>query len=234
MKLDGSRGVVVCGATGGLGPAVVDAFATRGDTVVAVSHSKADLAALSGIQSVIGEVADLTEPQEVEGLWKRIDDRGIDVRSLVNLTGGWRGGDLISTSPDDYRFIIDLNLTTVWLSCRSGAPRLIAAGGGAIVNVGSKSALKGGAGEAAYAVAKAGVVRMTQVLAAELKDEGVRVNAVIPAVIDTPANRETLPRSLVNKAAAPEGIAKVIWYLCSEDSALVNGAAIPVFGQLLE
>lgn len=225
--------MVVCGATGGLGPAVVQALASSGETVIAVSHSEADLASLKGIQSVIGEVSDLTQPDEVEGLWKRIDDRGMNVRSLVNLTGGWRGGDLISTSPEDYRFVIDLNLTTTWLSCKSGAPRLVASGGGAIVNVASKSALVGGAGEAAYSVAKAAVVRLTQVLAEELKDTGVRVNAIVPAVIDTPQNRESLPEKLISKAAAPEDIAQVVSYLCNEDSALINGAAIPVFGRLL-
>ena len=231
--MDDARAVVVCGATGGLGPAVVQAFASSGETVIAVSHTEADLAAVKGIQSVIGEVADLTKPEEVEGLWKRIDDRGVNVRSLVNLTGGWRGGDLISTSSEDYRFVIELNLTTTWLSCKSGAPRLVASGGGAIVNVASKSALVGGAGEAAYSVAKAAVVRLTQVLAEELRDAGVRVNAIVPAVIDTPQNRESLPGKLIGKAAAPEDIAQVVNYLCNEDSALINGAAIPVFGRLL-
>jgi NAD(P)-dependent dehydrogenase (short-subunit alcohol dehydrogenase family) len=101
------------------------------------------------------------------------------------------------------------------------------------VNVASKSALVGGAGEAAYAVAKAGVIRLTQVLAEELADKGVRVNAIVPAVIDTPSNRETLPEKLLDKAAAPEALAEVVYYLCSKDSALINGAAIPVFGQLL-
>lgn len=230
--MDDARAVVVCGATGGLGPAVVQAFASSGETVVAVSHTEADLAAVKG-KSVIGEVADLTKPEEVEGLWTRIDDRGMNVRALVNLTGGWRGGDLISTPPEDYRFVIDLNLTTTWLSCRSGAPRLVASGGGAIVNVASKSALVGGAGEAAYSVAKAGIVRLTQVLAEELRDTGVRVNAIVPAVIDTPQNRESLPEKLISKAAAPEEIAHVVNYLCNEDSALINGAAIPVFGRLL-
>ncbi|MBW3589190.1 MAG: SDR family oxidoreductase [Actinobacteria bacterium] len=143
------------------------------------------------------------------------------------------GGDLISTSPEDYRFVMDVNLTTAWLSCRSGAPRLVAAGGGAILNVGSKSALSGGTGEAAYSVAKAAVVRVTQVLAHELKDKGVRVNAILPAVIDTPANRESLPQKLVTAAASPEDIASVISYLCSDDAALISGASIPVFGELL-
>lgn len=138
---------------------------------------------------------------------------------------------MVSTSPDDFRFVFDLNLTTTWLSCTSGAPRLIAAGGGAIVNIASKSGLEGGEGEAAYAVAKAGVVRLTEVLAAELKDKGVLVNAIAPAVIDTPSNRKTLPEKLSKKAAAPEAIAEVIHYLCGMDSALINGAVIPVLAR---
>lgn len=222
------RLAVICGATGGIGPSVVNAFADRGDSVVAVSNSKEELKLLDS--STHSEVADLTLPDEVEELWRRIDDLGNGVRWLVNLTGGWRGGSLTSTSADDYRSVLDLNLTTAWLSCHYGAGRILKGGG--IVNVASQSALTNGAEEAAYSVAKAGVLRLTQVLADELKETGVRCNVILPAVVNTPANRDSLPADVLEKAASPEEIAKVILFLCSDESVLINGAAIPVFGRL--
>lgn len=203
----------------------------RGNQVIAVTHTREELESLSHFESVIGEVADLTHADQVEELWARIDDHEVAVRWLVNLTGGWRGGDLVSTSPKDYRFMLDLNLTSAWLSCRSAVPRLRAGGGGGIVNMGSRSALVEGEGEAAYAVAKAAVVRLTQVLAEELKNDGIRVNAVLPAIVDTPANRESLPKETIEKAITPEEIAKVILFLTSEEAATITGAAVPVYGK---
>lgn len=230
-KVADSDVAVICGATGGIGPTIVDAFVDRGNQVIAVTHSEEELESLTHLTSVIGELADLTYADQVEKLWARIDKHEVVVRWLVNLIGGWRGGDLLSTSPKDYRLMLDLNLTSAWLSCRSAVPRLRAAGGGGIVNMGSRSAIVEGAGEAAYAVAKAAVVRLTQVLAEELKDDGIRVNAVLPAIVDTPANRESLPKETIEKAITPEEIAKVILFLTSEDGGAISGAAVPMYGK---
>jgi NAD(P)-dependent dehydrogenase (short-subunit alcohol dehydrogenase family) len=103
--------------------------------------------------------------------------------------------------------------------------------GGCIVNVSSRSGLIAEPGAAAYAVAKAGVITLTQVLAAELKTSGLRVNVVVPAIIDTPANRQSLPEKLMQKAVAPAEIAAVIAYLCSDAAVAITGAAIPVYGK---
>lgn len=221
---------VIMGATGGLGPAVVDAFAKRGDRVIAVARSRSDVSRLASQypRIVSGETADLTSRLEVDDLWERIDRAGVP-RWVVNLTGGYRTGKVVDSTPDDFTFMMDLNLGSAWWSCRAAARRMKA---GAIVNVSSRSGLFAEPGAAAYAVAKAGVIMLTQVLAAELKTSGVRVNAVVPALIDTPANRQSLPEKLIQKAVAPSEIAAVIANLCSDAAEPITGAAVPVYGKL--
>jgi NAD(P)-dependent dehydrogenase (short-subunit alcohol dehydrogenase family) len=242
---------VIMGATGALGTAIVDAFASRGDRVIAVARSRSDVSQLAskypiapsasgGVQGggVTGDTADLTSRLEVDELWERIDRVGVP-RWVVNATGGYRAGKVVDSTPDDFTFMMDLNLGTAWWSCRAAARRMQSIpspsgggqGGGCIVNVSSRSGLVAEPGAAAYAVAKAGVITLTNVLAAELKSSGVRVNAVVPAIIDTPANRQALPEKLMQKAVAPAEIAAVIAYLCSEAAAAITGAAIPVYGK---
>jgi NAD(P)-dependent dehydrogenase (short-subunit alcohol dehydrogenase family) len=180
---------------------------------------------------VVGEAADLTSPEAVDELWQRLDSRSEPIDFLVNVAGGYGGGTLVDSSPGDYRHLLGLNLDTAWWSCRAAARRMRESGGGAIVNVAARSALEGGAGSIAYAVAKAAVVKLTQVLAGELKQTGVRVNAVLPSLIDTPANRAAFSADRMAKAVAPEAIARVIAFMCSQDAWPISGAAIPVYGR---
>lgn len=217
---------LVCGASGALGGALVEAFLARGDRVVAASrhgeNEEAEPAALRW------EAVDLSLPDEVEALWQRLEERGERPRWLVNAAGGFRAGSVAVSEPDGYRFLHDLNLATAWWSCRAAARRM--APGDAIVNVGSRSAAAGGAGAAAYSVAKAGVARLTEVLAAELRERQVRVNAILPSVLDTPANREAMPPEQLRRAVAPAEVAAVVTFLCSDAAAAVTGAVVPVYG----
>ena len=220
---------VIMGATGGLGIAIVDAFANRGDRVIAVARSRAEVSQLAAKYPgvVTGDTAELTSRLEVDELWERIDRVGVP-RWVVNATGGYRPGKVADSTPDDFTFMMDLNLGTTWWSCRAAARRMQS---GAIVNVSSRSGLVAEPGAAAYAIAKAGVLKLTEVLAAELKTSGVRVNVVVPAIIDTPLNRQSMPEKLMQKAVAPAEIAAVIAYLCSDAALAINGATVPVYGR---
>lgn len=202
---------LICGASGGLGPAVVEAFRARGDRVLGVARRGADLS------------VDLTDPAAVDELWAGLD---AVPRWLVNITGGFAGGRLADSTPDSLGHMLRLNLETCWWSCRAAATRMPA--GAAIVNVSSRAAIAGSAGSAAYGVAKAGVNRLTEILAAELKPTGVRVNAIMPNLIDTPANRASMPAEAMRNAVAPDQIAQTILWLCSDEAAAVSGAIVPV------
>ena len=223
---------VVCGATGGLGTALVAHFAGRGDRVVAVARNAEELQALreKGGEAVRGEQADLTVPDEVEALWRRLEERGDRPRWLVNAVGGYRAGTVETITPEQYHSATGLNLESAWWSCHSAVPRMKDSNG-AIVNISSRAALVGGAESAAYSVAKAGVIRLTEVLAEELLESALRVNALIPAIIDTPENRESMGAKTMEKAVAPEAIADVVGFLCSEASDAITGAAVPVYGR---
>ena len=231
---------MILGATGGLGTAIVDAFAARGDRVIAVARSRSGVSQLESRYPgvVSGDTADLTSRFAVDELWERIDRIGVP-RWVVNATGGFRAGKVAETTPDDFSFMMDLNLGSAWWSCRAAARRMQRTSsspsgggqGGGIVNVASRSALVAEPGAAAYAVAKAGVIKLTEVLAAELKLSDIRVNAVVPAIIDTPANRQSLPEKLIAKAVAPGEIAAVIAYLCSDAARAITGVALPVYGR---
>jgi len=204
-----------------LGGALVDAFRARGDHVVAVDR----IAEVSEAPGVIHEAVDLTSADEVEALWDRLEQ---GPRWVVNAVGAFRGGRLEDSEPDDVRFLQDVNVGTAWWSCRAAARRL--GEGDAIVNVAARNAVSGGSGSAAYTVAKAGLVRMTQLLAEDLAAKRVRVNAVLPSVIDTPANRASRPPEEIAKAVQPAELAAVVAFLCSDAASAVTGAIVPVYG----
>jgi NAD(P)-dependent dehydrogenase (short-subunit alcohol dehydrogenase family) len=169
---------------------------------------------------------DLTDSSAVDSLWAGIEE---SPKWLANLTGGYAGGSVEDAEADAVRSQIDLHLLTAWWSCRAAVPRM-KGGGGAIVNVAARAGLVGGAGNAAYAVTKAAVAKLTEVLAEEMQGENLRVNAIAPAIIATAANAGSFGPKTMAKAVAPEKLADVIGFLCSETSEPLTGAIVPVYG----
>jgi NAD(P)-dependent dehydrogenase (short-subunit alcohol dehydrogenase family) len=215
---------LVCGAGGALGQAVVAELAGRGDRVVAVARHGVG----AEHQAARVEAADLTVAAEVDALWARLAERGELPRWVVNAVGGYAGSTVAETDEALLGRMLELNLASAYWSSRAAARALEP--GGAIVNVGSRTALAGGAGAAAYSIAKAGVVRLTEVLAAELAPRRVRVNAVLPSVLDTAANRAALGAERMQTAVSTADLAAVIGFLCSDRARAITGASVPVYG----
>jgi NAD(P)-dependent dehydrogenase (short-subunit alcohol dehydrogenase family) len=219
---------VVTGAAGALGHAVLDEFVARGSGVVALGRNKDRLDALSQIEGVHPVAVDLTDVAEVGRAWEEIDTLGTP-SALVCVAGAFAGGSLADTGPETLDAMLSINLATVLWSSQAAAARMRKAGGGSIVTIGSRSGLYGSA-PVAYAAAKAAVIRATEVLADELRPDRIRVNCVLPSVIDTPANRSWMSADTVARAVSPAAIARIVAFLCSPDAAPISGAALPVYG----
>lgn len=223
-----SRLVVVTGAAGALGRAVVAEFRRGGAEVVAVDlpgERLEEMGTDTGVHPVGGQLATRAEVQEV---FERIDVIGTPT-ALVALAGGFRPSSLADLTDEIWDEMLGSNVASLLWCAQAAAPRLAAAGGGAIVTVGSKTAVTGPA-PVAHATSKAAVVRITELLAEELRPQGIRVNAVLPSVIDTPANRTWMSADLAARSVSPEAIARVIAFLAGPDAGPVSGARVPVYG----
>jgi len=154
----------------------------------------------------------------------------IDV--LVNTAGGFRGGTPVhETTLEAWDFMLDLNLRTVLVPSQAVIPQMVAQGSGKVVNVATRAALQGSANLAPYSASKSAVVRVTESMAAELKNQGINVNCVLPSTIDTEQNRQAMPKANYDRWVRPEAIADVILFLASDAARAVQGAAIPVYGK---
>jgi NAD(P)-dependent dehydrogenase (short-subunit alcohol dehydrogenase family) len=219
---------IVVGAGGGLGHATAATLAAGGLTVVAVDRNERGLRELPG--RVRAEVADATDPAVAKSLIDRIASEVGPPDVLVNTIGAFRPGDAATTTPDTLRLMIDVNLgPALWLS-QAVAPHMQRQGSGAIVHVAARPGLEPSGGMAAYSASKAALVHLTRILDIELRPHGIRVNAVAPQLLDTPANRAIFPEEALAHAVAPEAIAGVIAFLVSDAAAPVSGAILPAYG----
>ncbi|MDX6698461.1 MAG: hypothetical protein QOE65_1858 [Solirubrobacteraceae bacterium] len=224
---------IVTGGTGGLGTAVVEAFLEAGRRVVVPwvnERERERLAPRDGLELV---QADLFDAAAVDGVVARATaDADAPLRAVVNLVGGFsEGGRVHETPVEEFEDQFRLNLRPTYLVTAAALPHLISAGGGAVVCVGTRAALRPFPGAAGYIASKRAVLAFVEALAVEYRNDAVRANAILPSVIDTPGNRAANPDADFEKWVRPEEIARVIAFLCSEHSAVTSGAAIPVYGR---
>lgn len=227
---------IVTGGTGGLGAAVVARLLDSGWRVVVpwiAEHELERVAEQPGLELV---QADLSEPEAVDIVVRAgAGSADAPLRGLVNLVGGFAmGGKVHETPIDEFERQFRLNLRPTYLMVHATVPRLLRnamPSRGSIVCVGTRAALQPFPGAAGYISSKAGVIAFSQAVATEYKHEGIRCNSILPSVIDTPANRKSMPNADHEKWVQPTEIAAVIAHLLSEDSVATSGAAIPVYGR---
>lgn len=230
------RVALVAGGTGGLGRAVSLAFLDEGADVVVTYRTDDELERLrkdSGgdLSRLHAERADVTDEPAVRALVGGVLASLGRLDFLVNAVGGFAGGPKLWESDDRVLDrMLDLNLRSGHALTRAAVPAMLRQGHGSIVNVASRAALEPAAGQAAYAASKAAAVAMMSSLAGDLAGTAVRVNSILPSIIDTAANRKAMPEADFARWPRPEDIARVILFLCSDEARVVHGAAIPVYG----
>jgi NAD(P)-dependent dehydrogenase (short-subunit alcohol dehydrogenase family) len=229
--------LVITGGTGGLGTALVRRLVYE-DYRLAITYLLPDEATAFEEEFDVDEDqllllrVDATNAEAVNGLMKDVADKWGAIHGLCSLVGGWAGGRDVGET-DDVRFerMVDINLRSAFFAIRAAVPYLVETGWGRIITVGSRAALDYPTGQAAFNVAKAGVVALTKSVAQELEGTGVTANVLMPSVIDTPATRLSLPYADYVNWPTPDEIAAVVYFLLNEDSGVINGAEIPVYGR---
>jgi len=227
--------VVVTGAFGALGRAVVDAFARREARLALLDVAPQPPSIIRehvGTAPLLFGGVDLTDMEATRRVMAATAMRfgGIDV--LVNVAGGFQWQKLENGDPETWDQLYAINLRTAVVCCKAALPAMLERGAGRIINIGAGAAAgRAGAGMGAYSASKAGVQRLTESLAEEVKDRGITVNAILPGTIDTPRNRADMPEADFSRWVAPEAIADVIVFLASDAARAITGASIPVYGR---
>jgi len=225
--------VLVTGAAGNLGLAVAEAFFERGASLVLLGRRREELTKVYGTANARRMLApaDVLDQAEVEAAVASAIERFERIDVLCNIAGGFRMGAPVHETTDEmWQSMLDVNARSVITMARAVVPRMLAAGSGKIVNVAAMAALKGGAGMGAYAASKSATIRLTETMAAELRDKGINVNCVMPSIIDTPQNRAAMPDADPRRWVAPAALAEVILFLASDAARAIHGAAVPVVG----
>ncbi|WP_397416965.1 SDR family NAD(P)-dependent oxidoreductase [Phenylobacterium sp.] len=224
-----ARTIVITGAFGALGRAVAEAAAVSGARLALIDHA-ADGPAPEGALKLGG--VDLTDAEQAGAAIDAAADRLSGIDALINIAGGFAWETVGGGSSETWYGLYRLNVLTATNASRAAIPHLKRSAGGRIVNVGANAALKVAMGMGAYAASKAGVHALTQSLAEELKGDRVTVNAVLPSIIDTPANRKDMPDADPALWVAPADLAAVMLFLASPEARAVTGALIPVTGRV--
>jgi NAD(P)-dependent dehydrogenase (short-subunit alcohol dehydrogenase family) len=223
--------LAVTGSGGALGQAVAATLSGYGARLALLDHAAAPSREPPAGALHYGGI-DLTDPDAARSAMERIVTEAGRLDGLINVAGGFQWEKLAGGTLDSWDSMYRLNLRTAVVSCQAALPHLLQAGGGRIVNVGATGAVKAATGMGAYAASKAGVAKLTEALADELKDRGITVNAILPSTLDTPKNRLDMPRADFTRWVTPVEAAEVIAFLVSDAARAVTGALIPVVGRV--
>jgi NAD(P)-dependent dehydrogenase (short-subunit alcohol dehydrogenase family) len=229
MNLSG-KVVAVTGSDGALGQAVAATLAGYGAKLALITHAREAEGVQPAGASHYGGI-DLTLESSARSAMERIAKDAGRLDGLINVAGGFRWEKMSGGTLDIWDAMYKINLRTAVISCQAALPYLLQSGGGRIVNVGAMGAAKAAAGLAAYAASKAGVAKLTESLADELKDLGITVNAVLPSTLDTPKNRLDMPQADFTRWVTPAKAAEVVAFLVSDNASAVTGALIPLAGR---
>jgi NAD(P)-dependent dehydrogenase (short-subunit alcohol dehydrogenase family) len=227
------RTILVTGGTGALGSAVVAAFIEARWRVAVTWVDPKELERVPQRTGLALIEADLFDPEAVErAVGEAAGDRSAPLRAVANLVGGYAGGSRVHETPiEEFERQFTVNLRPTFLVTRAAIPRLIDGGGGSVVCVSTRAAVQPFSGAAGYIASKAAVLAFMRAVATEYRHDGVRCNAILPSVIDTPANRAAQPDADHSVWVPPAEIAQVVRFLCSDESAPVSGAEVPVYGR---
>lgn len=232
MTRDGQPVALVTGAAGRLGRAVTEKLRADGYRLVLLDRDRAALEKEAG-DGALAVGADLLDGAAVQAGVQRGLARFGRIDALCHVAGGFRMGPAVhETSPADWAFLMDLNARGLLSVAAAVVPQMIGQGHGRIVTVGAGAAMRGVAGMGAYCASKSALVRLTEAMSAELRDQGINVNCVLPSIIDTPENRAAMPDADASRWVSPAALAAVIAFLCSDASAAVHGVALPVTGRV--
>lgn len=221
--------IVITGASGALGKVVADEALVRGARIAAVDHAPSSLPPMPDRIELGG--VDLTDAAQARTAINAAAAHFGRLDALINIAGGFTFETVADGDPASWQRMYALNVTTALNASRAAIPHLAASGAARIINIGAMGALQAGAGMGAYAASKSGVHRLTEALAAEHKGK-ITVNAVLPSIIDTAANRATMPKADFSKWVAPKELADVILFLASDAASAVTGALLPVNGRV--
>jgi NAD(P)-dependent dehydrogenase (short-subunit alcohol dehydrogenase family) len=230
MNLSG-KVVVITGGAGILGQAVAATLGGYGAKLALIDHAKMPPAGQPGIALHYGSI-DLTKADAARSVMDRVVKEAGRLDGLINIAGGFQWETLAGGTLDTWDSMYRINLQTAVVSCQAALPYLKQAGHGRIVNVGAMGAVKAAAGMGAYAASKAGVAKLTEALAEELKDQGITVNAIMPSILDTPKNRLDMPKADFTRWVTPSEAAEVVAFLVSDGARAVTGALIPIAGRV--
>jgi NAD(P)-dependent dehydrogenase (short-subunit alcohol dehydrogenase family) len=223
--------LVVTGSDGALGQAVAATLHGYGARLALIEHAHDPAIAPPAGALRYGGI-DLTREDAARAVMQKVFQDTGRLDGLINVAGGFRWEKVAGGSLDSWDSMYQLNLKTAVVSCQAALPFLLKSGSGRIVNVGAMGAVKAGTGMGAYAASKAGIAKLTEALAEELKDQGVTVNAILPSTLDTPRNRLDMPKADFTRWVTPVEAAEVIAFLVSAEARAVTGALIPVVGRV--